>query len=481
MDLQLRFESLAKLLFRDGEKIMLAVSGGMDSMCMAELFHSCGLSFSVAHCNFHLRGKESDGDSDLVEKWCAERNIVFYRKDFDTSAYVAEKRISVEMAARELRYVWFDKLCTGCGTGCIAVAHNANDNAETLMLNMLRGTGAKGMCGMHVESALPVPGSGIRLVRPLLGFSRKDIEDFVKERGVPYRNDSTNALTEYKRNKIRHLAFPVFEAVNPSFLGAFARDMANVRQVTEIADSYFMSVRPDLVREESPEELHVDVNALRKVNHPEYVVYRLLEPYGFSSSEVESLLSMMESGGTFSGKRLHAEEWTLLTSSSEIVIVKKGGGRFSCPADFSEIKEGEDSMVIEGEGEFEFGGKKFSVSVVDRDEILSLRQPSGVSIADAEVLTFPFLVRKWKAGDWMIPLGMHGRKKLSDMFTDLKFSISDKAGALVAVSPGMNAPDEERRVHVAALIGYRVDDKIKVGGKSRKIMVIRIGIDRGTL
>ncbi len=480
MDLRQRFESLAKLLFRDGEKIMLAVSGGIDSMCMAELFRSCGLPFSVAHCNFRLRGKESDGDSALVEKWCTDRNVAFHRKDFDTSAYAAEKRISVEMAARELRYAWFDKLCTDCGTGCIAVAHNANDNAETLILNMLRGTGTKGMCGMHVESALPVPGSGIRLVRPLLGFSRKDIEDFVKEKGVPYRNDSTNALTEYKRNKIRHLAFPVFEAVNPSFLDAFARDMANVRQVERIADSYFLSLRPRLLLEESPERLRVDVKALKKVAHPEYVVYRLLEPFGFSSSEVSSLLSMMEPGGTFSGKVLHAEEWTLMTSSSEIVIEKKGG-RLSCPADFSEIREGEDSVVIEGEGEYEFGGKKLSVSVVDRDEILSLRQPSGVSIADAEVLTFPFLVRKWKSGDWMVPLGMRGRKKLSDMFTDLKFSVADKAGALVAVSPGMNVPDEDRRVHVAALVGYRVDDKIKVGGKSRKILVIRIGIDRRTL
>lgn len=470
MDLQSRFDRIAGRLFPDGETVLLAVSGGIDSMCMTDLFFHAGISIAVAHCNFHLRGEESDGDSQLVSSWCSDHGVPFYRADFHTDRYAGEKGESIEMAARELRYGWFNSLCLELGLSVVAVAHNANDNAETLILNILRGAGVKGMTGMREDGMLPVHGSGIRLVRPLLSFSRKEIAAHVAENSVPYRDDSTNAQTRYKRNKVRHLVFPVFEEINPSFLTALSRDMANLRQVSEIADEYYGGVRGRIVRFEDASCLRIDVAALRHSGHRDYIIYRLLEPYGFSISDVNSLSSLLTGEGTFSGKLFRAGEWKLVTSSSEIIVSKE----MPHATLSSEIREGDRCIVVEGEGRYELGDVSFTVSIIPRQELTGLRQPQGITIADAAAFRLPFLVRGWKAGDWMCPLGLHGRKKLSDMFVDLKFSLPDKEKALVAVIPGVNPHEDTGSLRVAALLGYRIDESVKVKESTGKILVIRL-------
>ena len=206
------FERIAGGLISQGETALLAVSGGIDSMCMAELAYRCGLDFAVAHCNFHLRGEESDGDEALVREWAESRGVRFHRADFDTYAYAERYSVSIEMAARDLRYDWFLEVCEQNGYQVLAVAHNANDNAETLILNLLRGTGLRGLTGMRADGNVPAPGGeNVRMIRPLLGFSRKEIEDYAASAGVKYREDHTNRETVYKRNKLRHNVFPVFE------------------------------------------------------------------------------------------------------------------------------------------------------------------------------------------------------------------------------------------------------------------------------
>lgn len=215
--------------------LLVAVSGGIDSMCLAEKLRLSGGAFAVAHCNFSLRGDDSDADEAHVRAWAAEHGILCHVKRFDTRAFAREQGISVEMAARRLRYRWFGQLCRAFAYEGVAVAHNANDNAETLMLNLLRGTGLRGITGMKENGFLPDPEyADIPLLRPLLRMTRAEIEAFAKENGLAWREDGTNVLNDYKRNKIRNLVFPVFADINPSFVQTLNRDMARFREEMEL-------------------------------------------------------------------------------------------------------------------------------------------------------------------------------------------------------------------------------------------------------
>ena len=206
--------------------LLVAVSGGIDSMCLCEKVRLEGGPFAVAHCNFCLRGPESDADEAFVRGWCTAHGVTCHVKRFDTQAFASAEGISIEMAARRLRYRWFGELCRSMGYEAVAVAHNANDNAETLLLNLLRGTGLKGITGMKASAFIPDPDFGdIPLLRPLLGMTREEIEAFAAEHGLSWREDSTNALNEFKRNKLRNQVFPVFREINPSFVQTLNRDM----------------------------------------------------------------------------------------------------------------------------------------------------------------------------------------------------------------------------------------------------------------
>ncbi len=206
--------------------LLVAVSGGIDSMCLMEKVRQEGGPFAVAHCNFGLRGAESDADEAFVREQAARHGIPCHVKQFDTEAFASAEGISIEMAARRLRYHWFGQLCREHGYEAVAVAHNANDNAETLILNLLRGTGLRGITGMKAEGFLPDPDFGdIPLRRPLLSMTREEIEAFAREKGLSWREDSTNALNGYKRNKVRNLVFPIFATINPSFIQTLNRDM----------------------------------------------------------------------------------------------------------------------------------------------------------------------------------------------------------------------------------------------------------------
>ena len=216
--------------------LLVAVSGGIDSMCLAEKVRQSGEPFAIAHCNFSLRGADSDGDEAFVRAWAASHGITCHVKSFETSAYAAQEGISIEMAARRLRYHWFGELCREHGYSGVAVAHNANDNAETLILNLLRGTGIRGIIGMKASGFIPDPDfADVPLLRPLLGMTREDIEAFAAENGLQWREDATNALNDYKRNKIRNLVFPVFREINPRFVEVLNRDMERISSEIESA------------------------------------------------------------------------------------------------------------------------------------------------------------------------------------------------------------------------------------------------------
>lgn len=572
--IQKSFDRTIVGLVPEKETALLAISGGIDSMCLASLFlnSSAGRRFAVAHCNFHLRGEDSDSDEALVAAWCGRNGVRYHKADFDTEQYASSHSVSIEMAARELRYDWFASLCRDNGYYGVAVAHNANDNAETLILNLLRGTGLRGITGMQVESVVPVTRdelSGVRLLRPMLSFSRKQIEEYVAANSLEYHDDRTNAETVYKRNRIRHLVFPVFESLNPSFLTTFAREMNAFSEVQEIADDYFISVRESVCEPAGKDEL-LRVNAVRLcgLKHYKYVLYRLLEAYGFRDRLLEPVLRLLESGKTFSGKVFEAPGYELITAG-ECLIVRKSarvvseshviseladangdranlqgdlrggtrggvtvgtpvgvqggkrgsvmvgklggtqngaqvdkqggtqggaqvdnqGGEFSPVTSENHgledccglaergsasitssfvgsglsysglagrgsahrsrgmlmtggtvINENEACSVVRTTGEYVFDDFRVNVSVSEAgaDPVADAKSLAreGIAAFSSEALTLPFLLRGWQNGDWMRPVGLNGKKKLSDIFTGLKMSIEEKSRALVIVLPG---------------------------------------------
>lgn len=570
MMIQKSFDRTIVGLVPEKETALLAVSGGIDSICLATLFlnSSAGRRFAVAHCNFHLRGEDSDSDEALVAAWCGRNGVRYHKADFDTEQYASSHNVSIEMAARELRYDWFASLCQDNGYYGVAVAHNANDNAETLILNLLRGTGLRGITGMQVESVVPVTRdelSGVRLLRPMLSFSRKQIEEYVAANSLEYHDDRTNAETVYKRNRIRHLVFPVFESLNPSFLTTFAREMNAFSEVQEIADDYFISVRDGVCEPAGKDEL-LRVNAVRlcHLKHYKYVLYRLLEAYGFRDRLLEPVVRLLEIGKTFSGKVFEAPGYELITAGECLIVrkaarvlpespviseladvhgdranlhgclrggvtvgtpvgvqvgklgsvivgkwggtqngaqvdkhggtpggaqVDKQGGESSPVASVNHglgecfglagrdsasitssfvgsglsysglagrgsarrsrgmlmtggpvINENEACSVVRTTGEYVFDDFRVNVSVSEAgaDPVADAKSLAreGIAAFSSEALTLPFLLRGWQNGDWMRPVGLNGKKKLSDIFTGLRLSIEEKSRALVIVLPG---------------------------------------------
>lgn len=399
-------------------KILLAVSGGIDSMYMANRASELipGARFAVAHCNFLLRGEESDADEAFVRDWCREKGLTCHVRRFDTEAEAAARGISIEMAARDLRYVWFEELCREHGYAAVALAHNANDNAETLMLNLLRGTGSRGIRGMSEREGI---------IRPLLGISREQIKAWMEEAGLSWREDRTNGENIYRRNMIRNEVFPVFARINPSFVRTLNADMQHFAQVDDIAEDYFRQAQGRITDERGD----IIVSALMRDRHWEFLLWRMLEGCGLGAKEFESLVDTLRCGRQIGGKTFGS-----VTGGSDRLIIKE--------------------RKAMGQLRWE---------IVPRSSIKSLRTPKGVLIADADKLAFPLNIRPWKEGDWMHPLGMRGRKKLSDMFTDLKWSAPEKERAEVIELDGS---------HVAALLCERIDDSIKVDESTRRVLVL---------
>lgn len=620
--IQKSFDRTIVGLVPEKETALLAVSGGIDSICLTSLFlnSSVGRMFAVAHCNFHLRGEDSDSDEALVAAWCGRNGVRYHKADFDTEQYASSHSVSIEMAARELRYDWFASLCKDNGYYGVAVAHNANDNAETLILNLLRGTGLRGITGMQVESVVPVTRdelSGVRLLRPMLSFSRKQIEEYVAANSLEYHDDRTNAETVYKRNRIRHLVFPVFESLNPSFLTTFAREMNAFSEVQEIADDYFISVRESVCEPAGKDDL-LRINAVRlcHLKHYKYVLYKLLEMYGFRDRLLEPVVRLLESGKTFSGKVFEAPGYELITAGECLIVRKaarvvsdspvvseradvhgnmanlqgdlrggmtvgtpvgvqgdkrgsvivgkwggtqngaqvdeqggapggaqvdeqggtqggvqvgKQGGESSPVASENHglgecfglagrgsasitssfvgsglscsglvgrgsarrsrgmlmtgrpvINENEACSVVRTTGEYVFDDFRVNVSVSEAgtDPVADAKSLAreGIAAFSSEALTLPFLLRGWQNGDWMRPVGLNGKKKLSDIFTGLKMNIEEKSRALVIVLPGSagevagrggsssDVSDSEASKRVADNIGTDAVRGVRVAG-----------------
>ncbi|MBR0322364.1 MAG: tRNA lysidine(34) synthetase TilS [Bacteroidales bacterium] len=455
----------------DAPVLLLAVSGGVDSMCMADLFQSLEerVPFAVAHCNFHLRGEESDGDEALVADWAREHSVPLHITSFDTEKYASDNGISIEMAARELRYGWFAQLCSQHGYKAVAVAHNANDNAETLLLNLLRGSGLKGVTGMSLTSPLPcAPGSDALLLRPLLKCTRKQIEGYAFAHKVHYREDRTNAMSEYKRNRLRNDVFPIFESINPSFIRTLNREASYFEDASGIVEDYCRAASEKIVSR-SGDGLTVSLPALLAAPRWRYILYYILEPFGFNSAVLASLENLLLSERTISGKRFESQTHILFTEREHLRVEPS-----ESPASVVPCAQLEDILPVRCAGTYHFNGAAVTVEEVDWTPDMPLKQPEGTLLFDAQKLRFPLVLRRWRDGDWLVPFGMRGKKKVSDLFADLKYDSIKKSSAVVLVDTVSDSLAQEG--HIAAVLGVRSDDRYKV--VSTTVRAIRISVTR---
>ena len=449
-------------------RCLLAVSGGGDSMCLADMWlRAFGPdSFAMAHCNFNLRGEDSDADEALVTEWAESNGVRLHKVSFDTVGYAEENGVSIEMAARDLRYGWFGQLCEEYGYAAVVTAHHADDNAETMVLNMVRGTGLKGLSGMKPVSPLPLSSREISLLRPLLTFTRKQIEGYLFAQKVPYREDKTNASVEYRRNSIRHEVFPLFGKMNPSYVRTLNREMTYFKDASDIVEDWCRLQQDKVLcgngSSESVEKT-VSVPALLGIPQWRYLLYYILEPYGFNSSVLESVESLLISDRTLSGKRFESEDYVLFTERQSLEVRRK-------PAAVTEMGRG-DFTVARTAGTYHVNGSRISVEVLPWTSCMSLKQPEGTLILDGAALEFPFVFRKWRAGDWLIPFGMKGKKKVSDLFTDLKYGHNAKDAAVMIVDCTGDLAEQQ---HIAGVAGVRIDDRYKVNPNTETIIRITI-------
>ena len=500
-----------KICRSDDSPLVVGVSGGVDSITLADMLYRQGIAdFAVAHCNFRLRGEESDADAEFVRDWCETRGVKFHHIDFDTVGYARLRKVSIEMAARELRYGWFATLCKKHGYRSVAIAHNADDNAETLILNLVRGTGLRGICGMKETSVQNVAASPelaaaigcseedfpetLNIRRPLLGMTRTQIEGYARRHGLRWREDRTNKDSAYKRNLIRNEIIPLLERLNPSAVKVLNRDMKHFSEAQEIVDDYF-GVSSD-------ERLLKRIAS--KVRGWRYALFLYLEKYSFSSAVIGQIEELLDSGRTVSGKIFYSPTHCLVMTNSSFIIqpLDSGFSRGSdSPENHSASSDGPltgdgsysgsegATVIVTGPGEFDFNGCHISVELLDRSDDFDVRQPAGVTAISADDLQFPLTLRTWRHGDWMRPIGCRGRKKISDLFTDLKFSLPQKRRAVFIESQGdapnvpsnrqpagiVGAPGPDKdtatlRGHVLALLGLRVDESVRITSQTRRIL-----------
>ena len=404
------------------KNILLAVSGGIDSMYLAnrasELFP--GALLALAHCNFCLRGEESDGDEAFVRQWCRERGMECHVKRFDTLGYAEAHGLSTEMAARELRYGWFAQLCSEYGYEATAIAHNADDDAETLMLNLIRGTGLRGISGMGER-----PG----IVRPLLRTSREEIRKWMLEHGCSWREDSTNAQSLYKRNVLRNEIFPRLRDLNPSLTATLCEDMERFAQAGAIVEDYWLDARERVLCGDGS----IDLRALLGLKHWEYVLWRLLEGSGIRKGEFEDLRDPLRSGRQIGGKRFGP----VVATSTRLEL---------CATSVCD-------------------GPELLCELLPREALSSLKQEEGCLVLDADKVPQPLRIRHFQPGDWMRPLGMGGRrKKLSDILKELGYTVGSKAGVRVLEIEGS---------HVGAILCSRIDETLKVDGTTSRVLRLK--------
>jgi tRNA(Ile)-lysidine synthase len=420
------------------DRVLLAVSGGIDSMVMAHLFSGTGIETGIAHCNFCLRGKESDKDEELVRKFASDNDISFFSKRFQTKRYAEEKGISIQMAARELRYSWFEEIMKKNRFARTAVAHNLNDNIETMLINLTRGTGITGLTGMK-----PVNN---RIIRPLLFATREMISDYCRSNGVRYREDKSNAETKYTRNKIRGLVIPVLREINPSIEASLQKTAERLRGTDDIVTAFMQELKEKILFERDGDTI-IKLTPLKAYIANSGVLYELTEQFGMTGPLLNDLKNIISGP---SGGRIFTGTHRIIRNRQELIATPLSGYE-------------NESVKIDTIADLR--KVPFIDSAISVNITLNFRMPSDKDTAclDQDKLRFPVIIRRWHTGDYFIPLGMKRRKKLSDFFTDLKYSVPQKERVLIMESDGK----------IAWIAGERIDDRFRITSDTKRALVIK--------
>jgi len=425
-----------KELLQPSDKIIVAVSGGADSICLAHILLSLGYMCEIAHCNFHLRGEESDRDERFVTAFAAQHHVKLHKVDFQTTAYAEEHKLSIEMAARELRYQWFEKIRAENNAQCIAIAHHKDDSAETFLINLTRGTGLKGLCGIQTKNA--------HIVRPLLCLSREEIMEYLQKNNLNFVEDSTNKETVYTRNKFRNEIIPAFEKINPSFKDTLSQTIDYLNDANKIYESYIQKIAEKVVIRKEP-FVEIDLNKISESIAPQSVMYEMLKEYGFNATQSQEIYDKRES----SGKLFYAKEYVASTS--------RGIRTISTAAAKKSIEIPEDATEVHC-------GIRLQLERIINDDNFRLEKNNAVGYFDMDKLQFPLQLRTWEKGDYFYPFGMKCKKLLSDFFIDQKMSIAEKERAYILCS-GKD---------IIWIAGMRTDDRYKITKNTKKILKITI-------
>jgi tRNA(Ile)-lysidine synthase len=426
-------------LFSQSDHILVATSGGVDSMVLCYLMHQTGISFSIAHMNFGLRSPDCDEDSLFVEKMAKDYQVDFYQKKVNTKDYSTHHGISIEMAARELRYSWFDELLEKHAFSYVATGHHLNDQTESILLNLCRGTAISGLQGIVPKKE--------KIIRPLLFAGRDMILEYAKNNALSYRIDQSNEDIRFQRNRIRKHVVPQLESINPSLHKTLNRNARLFEKYITYFSNHFKRLEKQ-ISQHNEDGLVIDWSKLEDDLERSLFLYSLLSEYGFNSNQLEKLEGLIKS--TSEGEFL-SNTHRLLVNRNEILLVE----RRKIEKCFQLIQEGQQSLQI-NKFEFEF-------SLIQNLENEDLKNPMHAYL-NYEALSFPLLVRNWRKGDRFIPYGMSGFKKLSDYFIDNKISRHTKEEILLLES------GEE----IAWLIGLRIDDRYKVNQYTNKIFKIEL-------
>ena len=419
--------------FLKGKKLLLAVSGGIDSMVLMRLCIEMKMDISLAHCNFSLRGDESDADEDFVKSQTDKLQIPIFIKKFDTKKIAEKEKSSIQVVARNLRYEWFNTLLINNDYDYILTAHHLDDSLETFLINFTRGSGLNGLTG--------IPQQNVSIVRPLLPFSRTEIEIFANENKVEWREDSSNASDKYLRNKLRHDVIPMLKELNPSLLHSFENTISNLQQAQSLVDDASRIVYRKVVTDTNFQKR---INLTELIQLPNYnaYLYQWLEPLGFSDWESINDLATAQSG-----KQIHSQNHTLLKDRNFLIVFPK-----------QESEKTTLFLIEKDQNEIKFPLK---IKFCNVDDISN--QATNTIFVDEDKLQFPLVIRKWQEGDWFYPHGLNGKKKLSKFFKDEKYSLLDKSEAWLLCSNNQ----------IVWIIGDRQDDRFKVTETTTKILKIK--------
>lgn len=423
-------------LLNANDLYLVALSGGADSVALLLLLKKHGFNVHAAHCNFHLRGAESDRDEAFCVELCQELGVELHRAHLDTRTYADLHKVSIEMAARELRYRWFFRLCQDVGAAGVCVAHHRDDSVETVLLNLIRGTGLRGLTGIkprseQVMTCSQKPQGQLKLMvlRPLLCVSRVEIEAFLTEKGQKYVTDSTNLEADVQRNKIRLQVLPLLRELNPAVSENIQRTAENVGEAQLVLDAVVDGFKNSKI---------LEISELEKYGSSEYIAFEWLKNYGFNSSQVHQILDA-DCGGI-----VHSEQGFDALKDRGRLIVEPS------LQPFQPLRIPEEGTYVSA------GNTRFTV----RKSAVYVSKNAHVATVDAAKVLFPLTVRRVEEGDWMVPFGMTGRKLLSDLMTDSKMTLFEKRRQLVVV---------DGQGHVVWLVGVRVDARVAVSESTTSV------------